>query len=85
MQLLSGKRKKVLLFKKVLIIIQLKLLHTKFLVLFPDTKLKLPMGPKASDIILRLAMGDATVTYHHLLMASSSSVSNPLGAFLYAC
>lgn len=69
----------MLLFKKVLIIIQLKLSHTKFLVLFPDIKLKLPMGPKASDIMLRLAMRDVMVTYHHLLMASSSSVSNPLG------
>lgn len=66
----------MLLFKKVLIIIQLKFLHTELLVLFPDLKLKLPMGPKASDAILMLTMGDVTVTYHHLLMAS---VSNPFG------
>lgn len=62
----------MLLFNKVLIIIQLQLLHTKFSVPFPDIKLMLSMGPKASAVILMLAMGDVMVTYHHLLMASYS-------------
>lgn len=52
-----------------LTIIQLKLLQTEFLVSFSDIKPTLPMGLKASGVILVLAVEDATVTY--LLTASS--------------
>lgn len=49
---------------------QLQLLHAELLVLFPDGKLVLSMGCKASTVVLKFTIGGATVTYHRLWVTS---------------